>query len=225
MGTVVVLVAVVAALEVSVVGRLDRIEGAFADLGARPPAAAGETVLMVGTRPLQANPASADAAGGDVSWLPGEQAVESVMLVEIADDRRRVEVVSLPLEEELVDAVGAAARTSVAAVETGTDRRVDHVMAVDWQMLRELGYLSRTPLHYRYGSSPGEQQDFLQPVLRNTLHAEMRREPWNVYQVLRAASGGTALDDTWSLLELHALLLSLRDLRSADITFSTADPT
>jgi hypothetical protein len=219
LGGLLVGVAVAGALEITIATRLDRIDGAFEALRDRPPSAPGETVLMIGTRPVEAGGADPQ---GDVPWLAGEQAVESVMLVEIADNRRGVEIVSLPMDQELVGAVDKAPSTWVGRVETDTGRRIDHLMAVDWRMLQELGDQNGTQSTYRFGSSTQAQQAFLETVLRDTLYAELRREPWNLYQALRTASNGTAIDDTWSLLELHSLLFSLRDLRSADITFSTA---
>lgn len=221
LGLLVVLIAVVA-LEVNVVARIDRIDDAFTGLGDRPPSASGETVLMIGTRPRPAG--GTDRATTAVPWLADERAVESVMLVEIAEDRRSVELVSLPLAADLVRSVGEAPAASVDSVERLTGRRVDHLMAVDWMMLEQLGADNGTPATYRLGSSPEAQQAYLRPMLENTLHAELRKEPWNLYRVVRTAASGIAVDDEWSLVELHGLLFSLRDLRSANIGFATAAP-
>ena len=219
LGGVVVVVAVAGALELSIVTRIHRIDGAFDALDERPSPADGVTVLVIGTRPVAAHGADPSR---DVTWLTGEQVAESVMLVEIADSRRRVEIVSVPVSDGLAAAVEQAPSASVGWVEDDLGRRVDHLMTVDWRTLMELGSQNGTRATYRFGSSIQDQQTFVDAVLEDTLHAELRREPWNLYRVLRASSSGTALDDTWSLLDLHALLFSLRDLRSAAITFSTA---
>ena len=201
-------------LNLSLAGRMGRIDGAFDGLGERPPPAPGETILMVGTRP-----------GGDedVSWLPGDQSVEAVMLVEVQADGRSARVESVPLPYD--DRVGLGARpasASVAAVESTVDRRVDHVMAIDWQTFATLAADNDVDAAYRYGSSPVAQHDYLRLVLEGTLHAELRKQPLALYRALRTTASGVAIDDTWSVMELDLLVLHLRDLRSADISFATA---
>lgn len=196
------------------VGRLDRIEGAFDGLRDRPAAAPGETLLLVGTRP---------GGRADVGWLDGVQSIESVMLVEVDQDGVRVDVGSMPL----LDGIAASAGTgrpseAVAAAEAWSGRRVDHLLALDWRTFAQLAADNGVPDTYRYGSPAAAQHDYLRAVLEGTLHAELRKQPLNLYRALSTVAGGAAVDDDWSLLEMDLFVVHLRDLRSADITFSTA---
>lgn len=197
---------------------MGRIDGAFDGLAGRPPPAPGETILMVGTRP-----GGGREGAGDVSWLPGEQSVESVMLVEVEADGRsaRVETVPVPYD----DRVGLGARpasAAVAVVESTVGRRVDHVMTIDWRTFAELAADNDVDASYRYGSAPVAQHDYLRLVLEGTLHAELRKQPLALYRALRTTASGVAIDDTWSVGELDLLVVHLRDLRSADISFAAA---
>lgn len=201
-------------LNLSLTSRMGRIDGAFDGLGERPPPVPGETILMVGTRP---------GGGEDVSWLPGDQSVEAVMLVEVRPDGRsaRVESVRLPHDERA--GLGARpASASVAAVESTVGRRVDHVMAIEWQTFAALAADNGVDAAYRYGSAPAVQHDYVRLVLEGTLHAEMRKQPLALYRALRTTTSGIAIDDTWSVAELDLLVLHLRDLRSAEISFAAA---
>ena len=66
------------------------------------------------------------------------------MLVEVRPDGRSARVESVPLSYD--DRVGLGARpasASVAAVESTVGRRVDHVMAIDWQTFATLGRRQR----------------------------------------------------------------------------------
>jgi len=196
------------------VNRLDRIDGAFDGLRDRPAAAPGETILLVGTRP---------GGGADVGWLDGVQSIESVMLVEVDPDGVRAAVRSLPL----LDGVAASARTgrparAVEATESWSGRRVDHVLALDWRTFAQLAADNGVSVTYGYGSGATAQHDYLREVLEGTLHAELRKQPLDLYRALSTVAGGAAVDDEWSLLELDRFVVHLRDLRSADISFSTA---
>lgn len=201
-------------VNLSLTSRLGRIDGAFDGLGSRPPSAPGETILMVGTRPGDDH---------DVAWLPGTQSVESVMLVEVHADGRSARVDSVPLAGADRTTLGdRPASATVSLVESTVGRRVDHVMAIDWQTFAELAAANDVDASYRYGSSPAAQHDYLRLVLEGTLHAELRKQPLTLYRALVTTASGVAVDDTWSVLELDLLVLHLRDLRSADITFTAA---
>lgn len=202
---------------VILVGRLERIDGAFAGLADRPPEDAGRTFLVVGTRP--------GSTGPDVPWLEGEQAVEAVMLVEVAADGRSARVGTLPARAG-IEPVAANAEPSaiVAAVESWTGRRVDHLIAIDWETFVRLGASNGVEATYRYGSGPAAQHTFLQKVMDGTLHQELRKEPWNLYRALSTTVDGTAIDDDWSVLGLDLLLFQLRSLRSLDIVYAMAEP-
>ena len=212
-----VMVLVGIGVNVALVGRLDRIDGAFDGLPGRPPSAAGQTIVMVGTRP--------GTSGSDVPWLAGEQSVEAVMLVEVPEDGLSVDVQSLPGRS----GVGPLAATSspsavVAAVEGWSGRRVDHLVAIDWETFARLSAREGVEADYAYGSRASVQHDYLQVVVENSLHTAMRSRPWQVYGMLSAAVDGTAVDDDWSLVELDRLVLELRDLRSQNIRFAIARP-
>jgi hypothetical protein len=112
----------------------------------------------------------------------------------------------------------------VAAVESWSGRRVDHLIALDWRTFAQLAADNGVPATYRYGSARGAQHDYLRDVLEGTLHAELRKQPLDLYRALSTVAGGAAVDDEWSLLEMDRFVLHLRDLRSADITFSRAMP-
>lgn len=195
--------------------RLERIDGAFDGLRDRPPAAPGETILLVGTRP---------GGRADVGWLDGVQSVESVMLVEVDAQGTGVDVRSLPLDRVPASAGAGLPSRAVAAAESWSGRRVDHLLALDWRTFAQLAADNQVAATYRYGSPLAAQHDYLRDVLEGTLHAELRKQPLALYRALSTVAGGAAVDDEWSLLELDRFVVHLRDLRSADITFSTATP-
>ncbi|MFC7724036.1 hypothetical protein ACFQW6_02885 [Nocardioides sp. GCM10028917] len=214
LGLVLALVAL--GLNLSLTSRLDRIDGAFDGLAARPAAAPGETILLVATRP---------GGAADVPWLAGEQSIEGLMLVEIGANGANVRVESLPLAAGIGAAVASSPpSSSVKAVESWSGRRVDHLTAVDWRAFVQLAAHNGVDTAYSYGSSASVQHDYLREVLEGTLHAELRKQPLNLYRALITTASGTAIDDEWSVLELDLLLLSLRNLRSQHIEFSNAQP-
>lgn len=205
-------------VNVLVVGRMERIEGAFAGLGDRPSASPGRTFLLVGTR-------SRDDGGADVPWLDGEQAVESMMLVHVPADGMSARVETLP-QRSGVEPMAASARPSatVAAVESWSGRRVDHLLAIDWTTLVRLAEHNGVDPTYDYGSGPSLQHEFLRRVMEGTLHQELRKRPLDLYRVLSTTIDGTSVDDGWTVVEMDVLLLSLRNLRSYQISYATAQP-
>ena len=207
---------VVVGLTMGVASHLTRIEGAFDGLGRRPAQTANETIVMIGTRLAPVD---------EVPWLPGDEGVESVMVVDIAADRRSVSVTALPLRQELLGATTSERpAAAVAVVEEQIGWQVDHLMAVDWQVLSDLATANGVENGYRFGSARRAQLDFLDRLLDVTLHTELRSQPVTLYRHLRLVAGGLAVDDDWSLLELELLVLSLRDLRSAHIVLTAAAP-
>jgi hypothetical protein len=212
------LVALAAAVvNVVMVGRLERIDGAFDGLTDRPPEAAGRTFLMVGTRP--------GTEGPDVPWLDGDQSVEAVMLVVVAPDGLSARVETLPASSG-VEAAGADVRPSatVAAVEAWSGQRVDHLIAVDWETFGRLAATNGADPAYGYGSGPEVQHEFLKQAMEATLHQELRKRPLDLYRALTTTIDGTAVDDGWSVLAMDLLVLELRNLRSLDITYAMAQP-
>lgn len=206
-----------ALVNVVMVGRLERIDGAFAGLTDRPAASPGRTFLMVGTRP--------GVAGPDVPWLEGEQTVESVMLVEVAADGLSARVDTLPARSGVeLQTTSDRPSDTVAAVESWTGRRVDHLVAVDWTTFSRLAEHEGVDAAYDYGSGPAAQHAFLERVMEGALHQELRKRPLDLYRVLSTTIDGTAVDDGWSLVEMDLLVLSLRNLRSYAITYGVAQP-
>ena len=208
-------------VNVALVGRLERIDGPFAGLTDRPAAAPGRTFLLVGTGPVGTGPGR--TGGADVPWLEGTQSVEAVMLVEVAEDGLSARVETLP---DSSDAARAAASPrpsdTVATVESWSGRRVDHLVAVDWDTFCRLADHNGVDPSYTYGSGPAAQHEFLRRVTKGTLHQELRGRPLDLYRALSTAAEGTAVGDGLSVVELVLLIVSLRDLRSHDITFTTA---
>ncbi len=197
--------------------QLERIDGAFDGLGGRPTAAPGHTFLMVGTRP--------GTSGPDVPWLAGEQSVEAVMLVDIAPDGMSARVQTLPQRSGVTPvAATSSPSATVAAVESWSGRRVDHLIAIDWATFTRLAGDNGVDPTYAYGSGPVVQHDFLRRVMEGVLQAELRKQPRDLYRVLSTTADGTAVDDGWSVIELDLLLLRLRNLRSQEIDYSVAQP-
>lgn len=202
---------------VVLVGRLERIDGAFDGLVGRPPADARRTFLMVGTRPGDAGP--------DVPWLEGEQSVEAVMLVDVAPDGRSAQVQTMPARAGVAPvAADEDPSATVAAVESWTGRRIDHLIAIDWETFVGLATSNGVDPTYRYGSGPVVQQAFLKRVMEGTLHQELRKRPLGLYRALTTTIDGTAVDAEWSVLGLDLLVVELRNLRSLDIGYSMARP-
>ncbi len=217
LGLVLVLVVALVGMNLRLILQLERIDGSFDDLTARPAASPGRTFLMVGTRP--------DGPGTDVPWLAGEQSVEAVMLVDIAPDGLSARVETLPRSSGISPVVASSPPSAaVGAVESWSGRRVDHLIAIDWTTFARLAGDNGVEAAYAYGSVPAVQHDFLRRVMEGTLHAELRKQPRNLYRALSTTAAGTAVDDEWSVLELDRMLLSLRNLRSGEITYSMARP-
>lgn len=219
-GTVLALFLGVVAIVVNVVmvGRLERIDGAFAGLTDRPPASAGPTFLMVATEP-------GAAGGSDVPWLEGTQSAEAVMIVEVAPDARSARVETLPARSGASAAVSSPRPSdTVAAVEAWSGRRVDHLIGIDWDTFVQLAEHSGVDTDYTYGAGPSDQHDFLQRVIEGALRQELRKRPLDLYRTLSTTVDGTAVDTEWSVLEIDALVVALRNLRSFAITYAMAQP-
>ncbi|WP_141014252.1 LCP family protein [Nocardioides sambongensis] len=83
----------------------------------------------------------------------------------------------------------------------------------------------------RYGLPEGDldrvrrQQAVVRTMVRSLLHTEMRSNPAMLGEVVQDLLQHVSVDETWSLREIASFALSLRDLRSADITFLTAPVT
>lgn len=198
---------------------LGRVDGAFESLGDRPPAATdgSVTVLLLAT-------GQGGASSPALAWMPDEPTVVSALLVSVSGDRRSAYVDWLPLKGTMLTGLrDARPNASVAAAETWTGRRVDHLAVVEWAALARLGRDNGVLLDLPADPSRRTQQDFLRRVLENALHAEMRTQPWTLYRALYTVARGTAVEDGWSSTAMFRLMVELRDLRSAEIAFGSLD--
>jgi len=79
----------------------------------------------------------------------------------------------------------------------------------------------------RYGLPGGDfdrihrQQYFLRTLLDDTLHQEFSTEPTQVYKVLGTLTNNLSVDSGWSVGDMRSLVISLRNLRSANIQYTT----
>lgn len=65
------------------------------------------------------------------------------------------------------------------------------------------------------------QQYFLKTLFDETLQQEFRKEPTKVYAVLNTLTRNLSVDSEWSLGDMRSLIISLRNLRSANIGYLT----
>ncbi len=124
--------------------------------------------------------------------------------------------------KQLTDALGGVTLTIPATV-------YDHYRHITWTKgthklngKQALNYVGQ-----RAGLPGGDfdrihrQQYFLQTLLDDTLHQEFRKEPTRVYNVLNTLTRNLSVDRGWSLGDMRSLVISLRNLRSADIQYLT----
>ena len=218
----VVLVGMLAASAVAhhhLFGQLTRIEGAFTGLRQRPaPADDGSmTVLVIGA---DQRPATGASGPG---WLPGAGAT-SVLVVHLSADRVSARVASLPLAGDIASTVEEGPASAVGAVEDLTGVRIDHLAVFDWSALGRLPGVGRPPVGPAGDATEraAADQAYLREVAQDSLHAELRKQPWTVYHLAEEMAGALAIDDQWSSFGLARLVVSLRNLRSGDISFVVA---
>ncbi len=218
----VVLVGMLAASAVAhhhLFGQLTRIEGAFTGLQQRPaPADDGSvTVLVIGA---DQRPATGASGPG---WLPGAGAT-AVLVVHLSADRVSARVASLPLDGDIASAVDEGPATAVGAVEDLTGVRVDHLAVFDWSLLARLPGASRQvagPVGDATARAAADQA-YLREVTEDSLHTELRKQPRVLYHLATLTAGALAVDDDWSSFGLARFVVSLRNLRSGDISFVVA---
>lgn len=212
-------------------GQVTRLDGAFAGLDQRPAEVApgALNILVLGVRRPDTGVTSTAGSVPSLPWLPGA-ALESAMVVHLAADRRSAAVAAMPLTPHLeAELTESQPSTAVATLEGLTEVWIDHLAVVDWSTLESLGADNgATPLE---ADTAGELRErarrqlvFLREVAENTLHTEMRKQPWRVYEALDTVTQGMALDREWSSLELALAGASLWALRSGEIDFFVADP-
>lgn len=210
---------VLAVVDWRLTSALSRIDGAFDGLGDRPPAATdgSVTVLMLVT-------GEGVASSPTLTWMPGHPRVESALFVTIAGDRLEAYVDWLLLGDSMLAALSdSEPSASVAAAESWTGKRVDHLAVVEWSAFRHLGRDNDVRLDLPPGASRRAQQTFLRTVLEDSLHSEMRKQPLALYRGLHTVAEGMAVERGWSTYDMNRLVFSLRNLRSARITFGAVD--
>lgn len=221
-------------LEHRLTAQMGRIPGAFAGLEGRPekPTSGAVDILLLGARP------EASAAADAQEWLPGLTAGASVMVVHFSADRLGASVISIPTSAQVTipgHGAGTLAETfrlggpalTVGAVERSTGVRIDHLAVVDWAAFEDLaaqhGGAETQPLP----TGPErlrirQQHEVLRTVLDASLQQEMRKYPWLLYDFLHTVTANLSVDEGWSPLQMGRLVVSLRDLRSAQIRYLTA---
>lgn len=65
------------------------------------------------------------------------------------------------------------------------------------------------------------QQYFLRTLLDEILRQEFRKEPTQAYKILDTLTNNLSVDSGWSVGEMRGLVISLRNLRSANIEYLT----
>ncbi|MDO9379182.1 MAG: LCP family protein [Nocardioidaceae bacterium] len=122
----------------------------------------------------------------------------------------------------LTDALGGV---EVTIPET----TVDTIRDKTWQAgTRRLdGEEALLYVRQRYGLTGGDfdrvkrQQNFLRSAMQETLSDGTLRSPRKIYGVLDAITSNLSVDSGWSTGDMRGLALSLRNLRSSDVTFAT----
>jgi LCP family protein required for cell wall assembly len=122
----------------------------------------------------------------------------------------------------LVDAVGGITVTVPATVR-------DPASGATWKRGRHLldGTEAVSYIRQRDGLPRGDldrvarQHAVLREVMEDTLHQEMRKQPWMLYGFLDTVSLHLGVDEGWSTAEMIGLVLSMRNFRSAMISYVT----
>jgi LCP family protein required for cell wall assembly len=106
------------------------------------------TVLLVGSDARSDDPTTGTAASG-VTWSPGAQRTDTIMLVHVPADRQSLHVVSIPRDTWVPVPGHGSAKINAAyswggppllvqTVEALTDVRIDHVAIVDFAGFRAM---------------------------------------------------------------------------------------
>lgn len=124
--------------------------------------------------------------------------------------------------EQLTDAAGGVTVT-VPQTVTDSARGITWTAGVHTLDGRQaLAYVRQ-----RYGLPGGDldrvrrQQGFLRSLMEASLHTQMRKDPHMVYDFLDTVTRHLSVDSDWSVTDMARLMVSLRDLRSADIHYLT----
>jgi LCP family protein required for cell wall assembly len=83
-------------------------------------------------------------------------------------------------------------------------------------------------LRQRYNLPGGDldrvarQQAFLRTLMQDSLHQQMRKDPRMLYDFLDTITQHVSIDTDWTVASMAKLMVSLRNLRSLDISYLTA---
>lgn len=140
-------------LQRQLANQIDRIDDVFTALPNRPPRAGGASgdavnILLLGTDRRSREQTTGSNAKA-VTWLPGAQRSDAIMILHLDSDRRGASVISIP-RDSWVDVPGhgvakinaafslGGPSLAVETVERLTDVRIDHLAIIDWDGFREL---------------------------------------------------------------------------------------
>jgi len=133
-----------------------------------------------------------------------------------------------------------SATALVGAVEKLSGVRIDHVAVVSWDTFARLTdwvggvQVDTGRAHLLPGSEvrrflgdaglapaalAARQQSFLGELMDQSLHQEMRKYPWLLYHFLDIVTSGMSVDSGWSTGSMRGMLWSLRNQRSASISY------
>ncbi len=136
----------------------------------------------------------------------------------------------------------------LATVENLTELRMDHLAVVDWDGFEDItnalggvqlsvpgegvkqldGEESLQYVRTRYGLPGGDfdridrQQNFLRAMLGTILSRGTLTNPFTLTSTLRAVVGNLTVDESFDTGKIRSLALSLRGVRTSDMTFLTA---
>ncbi len=122
----------------------------------------------------------------------------------------------------LTNALGGVDITIPETVEDGYSGRVWEAGTEHMDGETALAYVRQ-----RAGLAGGDldrikrQQNFMRTLMQGTLTTSTATNPAKLYKVLDAVTDNLAVDDGWSNADLRNLAISLRDLRTGDVTFTT----
>lgn len=203
-------------------------------------------------------------------WQPGVHRSDTMMVMHISGDRKRIYVVSIPRDtyvpveghgEDKINAAFSYGGPSLMqqTVEQFTGIRMDHVAVIDWNGFKDLStalggvtvYIPADvydPMHRyqwtkgehtlmgdealeyvrtRYGLAGGDfdriqrQQNFLREMLRKLVSKGTLTNPVTLNDSVGAITRNLVVDDALSNQAIGQLALSLKDIRTDDVTFLT----
>lgn len=217
---------------------------------------------------------SEDAASGD--WPNGKYRSDTLMVVHIPADRKKVYLVSLPRDSfvpiydengktthsEKINAAFSAGGPlgAINTVENLTGLKMDHLAIIDWEGFKDLssavggvevtipqsfydpkqkvqweagkqtleGKKALAYVRTRYGLVGGDfdrikrQQNFMRSLMGKMLSSGVTTNPNKLTRTVTALTENLTVDEGWSGTAMAKLAVSLRGVRTDDVTFMTA---